>query len=171
MEKKRIWTLDNLKVILIFLVVFGHLLELTMNEKIKFIYVTIYFFHMPAFAFCSGYFSKQFDAKKIVTKMVVPYIIFQTIYCIFNSIYLNNSKEITLDYVKPYWIMWYLFATIIWNIILQFFYTHSIKKQIIIVIGLFVLGLLARLRQFNRLLFKFIKNNSIFTIFCTRLLY
>ena len=59
---KRIYKFDNLKAILIFLVVFGHFLELVEGHKL--LYLTIYSFHMPLFLFLSGYFAR-FDRKKI----------------------------------------------------------------------------------------------------------
>ena len=66
-EKNRIFAIDTIKTLLIFLVVFGHLLELNLNGKFKYIYCVIYIFHMAAFVFCSGYLFR-FDKKKFITK-------------------------------------------------------------------------------------------------------
>ena len=64
--KKRIYTLDNLKAVLIFLVVLGHLLisftHATCNSA-KYISSFIYSFHMPLFIIISGYFSKKTITK------------------------------------------------------------------------------------------------------------
>lgn len=66
MEKTRNHLLDNLKGMLIFLVVFAHFILLyahvgvaSLSEKIATFF--IYSFHIPLFAFISGYFSKNID--------------------------------------------------------------------------------------------------------------
>ena len=67
--KTRDAKIDNLKGILIFLVVFGHLLELVITKgHAKYIYELIYSFHMPFFIFLSGYFyfEEMTDEEKAV---------------------------------------------------------------------------------------------------------
>lgn len=55
-NNSRIFTLDNAKALLIFLVVFGHFCGLYVESKIfDYFYLFIYAFHMPAFLFISGY--------------------------------------------------------------------------------------------------------------------
>jgi fucose 4-O-acetylase-like acetyltransferase len=78
-EIKRDFQIDNIKFLLIFLVVFGHLLELFVSSKGTLLYLLIYSFHMPAFVFLTGYYAR-FEPKKIVLKLIVPYIIFQVLY-------------------------------------------------------------------------------------------
>ena len=57
---------DNLKGILTVLVVFGHFLELIMDQGwTKYVYELIYSFHMPFFIFTSGYFYK-YKIEKII---------------------------------------------------------------------------------------------------------
>lgn len=58
---KRLYKWDNLKALLIFLVVVGHLIDRA-NQKsdlLMKINYWIYMFHMPAFIFVSGLFSKN----------------------------------------------------------------------------------------------------------------
>ena len=64
--KKRYYLLDNLKVILIFFVVFGHVIEYYINDNsiLMTLYIFIYIFHMPLFIFISGYLSKNFYKMK-----------------------------------------------------------------------------------------------------------
>lgn len=57
--------LDNFKGILIFLVVLGHIVGVS-KEGVENIVNYIYSFHMPAFVFISGYFSKNPSIKKIL---------------------------------------------------------------------------------------------------------
>ena len=139
-EKNRIFAIDTIKTLLIFLVVFGHLLELNLNGKFKYIYCVIYIFHMAAFVFCSGYLFR-FDKKKFITKIVIPYIIFQTIYTVFNCIYLSNTR-ITINYTTPYWIMWYMLALGLWGLTSIILDTKNPKKQIFILAFLFVIGIM-----------------------------
>ena len=52
---------DNLKAVLIFLVVFGHLIEpyRQTGSIITFLYYICYILHMPIFVFVSGYFFNE----------------------------------------------------------------------------------------------------------------
>ena len=64
-EEKRVKFWDNIKGILIVLVVFGHFLyEFRSNLTLELVTKVIYLFHMPAFVFLSGYFSKSENARK-----------------------------------------------------------------------------------------------------------
>ena len=59
-ERIRSNSWDNIKGLLILLVVFGHCLwDLQDRHWNDLIVDGIYFFHMPAFVFVSGYFSKS----------------------------------------------------------------------------------------------------------------
>ena len=82
MEKERDYFFDNLKAVLIFLVVLGHfLLPIHGKSVLVIIKRLIYVFHMPLFVFVSGYFSKkiykdgQYNFKKILF-LIKAYIIF-----------------------------------------------------------------------------------------------
>ena len=122
MEKTREYKYDNLKFLLIFLVVFGHLLEL---YSINLLYVIIYLFHMPMFIYISGRFAKG-NLKSIVNKVYI-YIIWETIYFLVYKYVLNQNM--TLSYVKsPIWILWYIFALIVWETILFIFSFLKRKK-------------------------------------------
>jgi fucose 4-O-acetylase-like acetyltransferase len=117
---------DNAKFILIFLVVFGHVISpLKSNDDFLFsLYLVIFLFHMPAFILISGYFSKGFNKKgyflKTVKKILLPYLIFQVIYSIF---YYLNGHESTLkfDLLQPHWTLWFLLSLFSWNLLLYVF--------------------------------------------------
>ena len=72
MGRERDYYFDNLKFILIFLVVFGHLVGITYKETQieKSIYFFIYLFHMPAFIIVSGYFSKNIKNTDLVSLLL-----------------------------------------------------------------------------------------------------
>ncbi len=141
-EKSRIYFFDNLKAVLIFLVVFGHVIEPIAVNINKVIYIYIYLFHMPLFVFCSGYLAKS-NPLKLLTNMVYPYVIFQFVYIILNN--LIKSADMPLQFVKPYWFMWYLMAMVVWNLILPIIEMFLCKKSsMMIALGLsIVISLLA----------------------------
>ncbi|MGR5132550.1 acyltransferase family protein [Vibrio alfacsensis] len=73
---------DNAKFILVFLVVFGHLIEPLIEHSpiIKVAYLSIYSFHMPVFVIISGMLSRS-DASseavaKVIRNILVPFIAF-----------------------------------------------------------------------------------------------
>ena len=108
----RIWFFDNMKAILIFFVVLGHVLQ---SSRIPFLYQFIYLFHMPLFAFCSGYLAK-YNPEKILTGMVYPYVVFQALFLAFDVFYVGGEE--VMSFVMPIWIMWYMFAMIVWLLLL-----------------------------------------------------
>ena len=136
---KRLYKFDNIKTILIFLVVFGHLLELTKGCEL--LYLTIYSFHMPLFMFVTGYFAR-FDRKHIMYHMVCPYLVFQVLYTCF-EIYVLGSQKLTLTFARPYWILWYLFAIIVYYLLIPFFDVKSKKGKILIFVGSAIISLLS----------------------------
>lgn len=108
MNKERDYYFDNLKAILIVLVVVGHMIEPMVGNYIyKTIYTYIYLFHMPLFLFVSGYFSKNIKIESM-KKVLITYIIFQTLYGLLAIYVLKENYHFA--YFYPYWIMWYLFA-------------------------------------------------------------
>lgn len=136
---KRLYKFDNIKTILIFLVVLGHLLELTKGCEL--LYLTIYSFHMPLFMFVTGYFAR-FDRKHIIYHMVCPYLVFQVLYTYFD-IYVLGSTKLTLTFVRPYWILWYLFAIIVYYLLIPSLDVESKKGKILIFLGSVVIALLS----------------------------
>ncbi|PLR76107.1 acyltransferase [Bacillus sp. V3-13] len=121
--QKRNYYFDNAKFILIFFVVFGHLLQsfIADNEIIHALYKAIYTFHMPAFILVSGFFAKGFYQKgylrKITKKLILPYLIFQLIYSVYYY-YLYGQSQLTVDPLDPHWSLWFLVSLFFWNIML-----------------------------------------------------
>ncbi|SKB65176.1 Fucose 4-O-acetylase [Lachnospiraceae bacterium] len=111
-SRQRDFRMDNIKAILILLVVIGHLMELYLKTgTVKTVYKIIYSFHMPLFIFISGYFAR-FRIKKMIIGLLAPYFVFQTAYILFLNLILHEPTR--LQYTKPYWILWYLMAMFIW---------------------------------------------------------
>ena len=99
----------NVKLLLIFLVVYGHLIEpgIWQSKLLMAQYKWIYLFHMPLFSFLSGLFLN--DSKtcgRQCTKMLPLYIVLQAL-----SLWLGNGKVKPLT---PYWHLWYLLSCSTW---------------------------------------------------------
>ena len=124
MTKERDYFFDNIKAVLIFLVVLGHFL-LPIHEEgnvLVLIKRLIYVFHMPLFVFVSGYFSKRiykdgkYNFRKILY-LIKAYILFvvaiQAVYAISGF---RSFCEI--DFFSQSGAPWYLFAMIAWYLMI-----------------------------------------------------
>lgn len=117
---------DNAKFILIFLVVFGHVISPYKDQdKVLFtLYSVIFLFHMPAFILISGYFAKGYKKKgyllKAVQKILIPYLVFQIIYSIFYFL-VGKEKTLEFDLFQPHWSLWFLLSLFFWNLLLYVF--------------------------------------------------
>lgn len=131
----RDYRFDNIKVLLIFLVVFGHLLELIADKTFSHeLYLLIYSFHMPAFVFVSGYFAR-WSPKKILTRLAWVYVLFQVVYILFDNALFGNSAPI--QFFTPYWLMWYMLVMVYCYCLIPFIDTSSTPKRLV-VLGLAV---------------------------------
>ena len=128
MEKERDYRMDNIRFILIFLTVFGHMI--TLMPDVSLLYRTIYSFHMPAFLFVTGYFAR-FDRKRILTKFVYPYFVFQLLYLGFNSWVLDPGSELRIQFVYPFWHLWFLQVITCFYLLIPLFDTDKTWKQLI----------------------------------------
>lgn len=134
--KERNYLLDNVKGLLIFLVVFGHSLELYKEHNIiiKTIFTFIYLFHMPVFIFISGYFSKNLDKCRngAFKTFFLPFLIFNTFWNILAALF---AKE-PFSFITPGWALWYLISMFIWRLFLKDLVKIRFILPISILIGL-----------------------------------
>lgn len=149
MEIKREYKYDNIKFIMILCVVFAHLLEMVNGGISDKIYIFIYTFHMPIFVYISGYFSKG-NTKSIV-KFIYLYIIWQTIFYLFDVFILKMNIKYSLT--LPNWTLWYIFAMIIWNLIIKFCGKHITANYLYSLIFSILISLLTGF--FNRIGYEF----------------
>lgn len=111
---------DNVRGILITLVVFGHLIELYPADSVlQTIYRVIYTFHMPAFLFVSGYFAR-YDAKRALRSSLLPYLVFQPIYLLVATYVVGQYETFGLQFTTPYWILWYLITLMFYHAAIPF---------------------------------------------------
>lgn len=132
--KKRDFLFDNYKVLLIFLVVVGHFTDLCANNN-PFLYTLkwlISAFHMPAFIFVSGYFSKK-DAPitKLIEKLLIPYFIYECLYYLLYTFVLHKHTGLYLIY--PKFSLWYILALFVWRLVTP--YVKKIPHHMILAIA------------------------------------
>lgn len=140
-KNERIYLFDNLKVILIFLVVFGHCIMIFLNDITIKVYMYIYLFHMPTFVFISGYFFKRRNKK--VLSFILKYLVFQCLYLLVASIIDKNTNFNISSIFDPYWIMWYMYCLIFWNIIMNIIEMKNQKTGIILISISIIMAILA----------------------------
>ena len=108
--EKRIAYWDNIKGILILLVVFAHFLyQLRTMPYIGAVVNVIYTFHMPAFVFVSGYFGKS-ERSQSFEGIIKPVFL----YFIFNSLmgFIYGMPSL----IEPLYSFWYLAALTVWRL-------------------------------------------------------
>ncbi|WP_299527468.1 acyltransferase family protein [uncultured Streptomyces sp.] len=119
--KKRDAFFDNAKYLAIVLVAVAHAWEPVMDgsRTARALYMVVYTFHMPAFIIVSGYFSRSFDptparVKRLVTGVVVPYVLFETAYSLFRR-YAGGEPDGPISLLDPLFLTWFLIALFIWR--------------------------------------------------------
>lgn len=122
-HRKRNYSLDIFKGVLIFLVVFGHFLlpvkkrEYTLFNKLFFF---IYSFHMPAFIFLSGYFYyDSWKRKGTKLKSVIPLIMLfflMKILLHISDMLFYGDRNIIPDFLHESSTPWYISALIFFRL-------------------------------------------------------
>ena len=108
---KRNYHIDNIKLLLLFLVALAHTLIpfREMHIGIDYVIKAIYFFHMPMFALVTGYLvskSKR-DIWGYVKKLLVPYVVFQALYVVLGKTMVllgvmdYSANTMTISMVEP----------------------------------------------------------------------
>lgn len=138
-ERTRDYLFDNYKALLIFLVVVGHFIEPATSNNIFFngLKWIIVSFHMPAFIFISGYFSKRkLSISNLMQKLAIPYLVYEIIYYCLYTFILHKDTGLYLDY--PKFTLWYLLALFVWRAITPLFKKIPHYMLISIIAGLVI---------------------------------
>ncbi len=140
MSKVRNYHFDNIKALLIFLVVFGHMIEPLRNiELFEKTYFIIYSFHMPLFIFISGYFARA--NTKGIKKLALLLIKYEVIYSVVFLILFGAGGDVApsgtifemiIYALQPIWVLWFLLSLICWRFLLIAYEKHPIAIVIII---------------------------------------
>ncbi|MDH6226967.1 acyltransferase family protein [Streptomyces sp. MJP52] len=112
---------DNAKYLAIVLVAMGHVWEPLRegNRTMGVLYMVVYAFHMPAFIVISGYFSRSFafkphQIKRLLSGVVVPYIVFETAYSLFRR--WAHEPDAPISLLDPWYLTWFLAALFVWRL-------------------------------------------------------
>ena len=135
---------DNIRFLLIVLVVYAHLLEYIPGDTADWLYRLVYSFHMPAFLFLTGYFAK-FRPGRILLSLVWPYFLFQTLYKLFYGYVLRGAESVELTYTTPYWLLWYLMASVFYYLLIPMLQQTSWRDRALVLAGVTAVSLLAGL--------------------------
>lgn len=114
---------DNMRGVLIFLVVLGHMMDVSIIRGLglKTVFYYIYFFHMPAFVFITGYFSKHIEKARgeAVRRFLVPYLVFCLLFGILDFFMVHPGHNFLTFYkfTIPQYGMWYLLAVFVWRLL------------------------------------------------------
>lgn len=120
---ERDYLYDNIKGILIILVVLCHFLGYAMTQSdtiVRSFIIFVYYFHMPLFIFISGYFSKNPDRARDTAfrNLLMVYIVAQIFWIVFK--YLTNGSTYYIEhFLDPGYAIWYIVSLFFWRIFLK----------------------------------------------------
>ena len=146
MGKERNYHFDNIKALLILLVVMGHICsKFDGGAAAGVTYKIIFSFHIPCFIFVSGYFAK-YNPKKTIGRLLPLYVVFQLveyvetgiISLIKSGVWRPSEAHI---FFKSNFAMWYLLALMIYGLLIPLFDTKDAKKRIFVIAVAFALGM------------------------------
>ena len=138
MSSSRLDDIDQLKGLLIILVLFGHITYIgTFSSEFQIVKEFVYIFHMPVFLIISGAFFKAIKNlegfKKLLFSLVIPYFIFFTSYLVvlyFATSYGHFNTSNSIDslrsigyylFIEPLASYWYLHSLIIFYLSFSLF--------------------------------------------------
>ena len=115
------YLVDNIKVLLIFLVVFNHIIAFQLvktDMNVRYVWYAITIFHMPAFIFISGYLSKKpQNPAKNMKNLLIPYILGYSLTW-YAQIWIGKSVDYEL--LRPSGtVMWYVLALFVYRLTIE----------------------------------------------------
>lgn len=137
---------DNIKALLIFLVVFAHMIEAFCQSFAgDVVYKLIFSFHMPVFLFVSGYFAR-YHPKQLFARMFPLYVIFQCLRFLLDfllgSIAAGEITPVSFQLFTPRFTLWYLVAIMAYQLLLPVFDTKNVRHRAAFLVLAVVLGVL-----------------------------
>ena len=134
MVKQRDARYCNIKLLLIFLVIYGHLIEpfIESSAVLMLQYKLIYFFHMPLFCYLTGLFVKSEKAAvNQLKRTMILYLILQLPTVIF--------KRGGTGLWTPNWVLWYLLSCFFWAVLAFLWYRFGKRKVTFIILAISLL--------------------------------
>lgn len=148
--KTRDYQLDNIKGLMIILVVLGHTIKQLFNFNItgghilipEYLYCLIYSFHMPMFIFISGYLSKHntdytLYIRKVLEGCFVPYIVCNIAYGVLHALH-NNEWANVYNILMPQWTLWFLLSLVFWKFMVEPFSKLRWSLPISVLLALYI---------------------------------
>lgn len=144
---KRDYSFDFLKGVLIFLVVWGHVIQILGPESYlkNPLYIWIYSFHMPLFIFISGYFASNSIIQNFticiqskIKRLLIPALIWTIIRFITVNIYKINEIGIFQSIYNSFRGIWFLYCLFMLYVIANLIWKSKYKyfiALILIIIG------------------------------------
>ncbi len=133
--------LDNVKMVLVTLVVVGHAIGLVeATQGSHWVYDFIYLWHIPAFVFISGYLSKSFAwdrrrMKSLLYTLAVPYLIFEPALFYYRLTVVDEQVTGPL-WLEPHWTMWYLVVLLMWRLATPILKLHWLFLPLSVIVSL-----------------------------------
>ena len=133
--------LDNVKMVLVTLVVVGHSIGLVEDSAgSHWVYDFIYLWHIPAFVFISGYLSKSFEwdrrrMKSLLYTLLVPYLLFEPALFFYRREVVGEGVTGPL-WFEPHWTMWYLIVLLMWRLITPILKLHWLFLPLSVIVSL-----------------------------------
>ena len=118
--------IDNIKGILIFLVVLGHAVNpfIETNRAYKLAFDFAYSFHMPLFIFIAGMFTRPAKFSEALRKnastLLFPFVLFHILYELSDYAIRGELSYYTRN-LQPYWITWFLWSLFLWKTAVSIF--------------------------------------------------
>lgn len=135
MVKMRDAAYCNLKLLLIFLVIYGHLIEprIWQSSGLMTQYRWIYLVHMPLFAFLTGLFLRTGEVcLRQWSQCFSLYLFLQTA-----AVFLGDGRVYPLT---PYWHLWYLLSVSTWCLLGWLWFRFGRGNGIILLLTFIVIG-------------------------------
>lgn len=125
---ERNYLFDNLKALMLFLVIIGHILDPYIERQdslYRYVMQYIYLFHMPMFAFITGYFTKNTEKARAtaVRKVLLPYLFWQLLYIATALLFIRlGLASYNTDVFKPSLLLpssplYYLLCVFVWKVL------------------------------------------------------
>lgn len=149
--KKRDVYFDNLKAILIFMVVLGHFLNLNSSTLLIGAFNNIiYFFHMPLFVFVTGYFSKNIVSQRAseIENILYTYFVFQVLNYLYTKF--TGLGYGTTNIFLPTYQNWYLLGVFFWRLLIP--YGNFFNKKYVIIFSFLLAFGIGFIDDFNSFL-------------------
>ena len=132
---------DALKFVLIFLVVYGHIVPFADYSRYKVAaFNYMYLFHMPLFIFISGRFSQIRDRKRYmrsIWRFLETLLVFQIIYVVL------LEKWDVRYLITPDYHLWYLLSLAYWRLMLYYLPERWLSHRCLVLVICFVISLSA----------------------------